>query len=482
MRFLIFIFIAMTFSIGLFAQEEEFERSYKWSQTEFEDVEELVEACLRKEYANCYHLAEIYRSEGGKKKSILREHADDRVFDLLQMKDQAKVEKIKKQYRATVLDKDNKTVVRSVIKGPAMEIFGNRLLYLSCLNEQPDSCIRISKLCSSEDNQKMCEFRKQICNESTMACQIIGEHEDRTQSETIFWGAILAMGLAAFIISRSVFQDEEEFQAGEKLDEGSSKKDSAANAGAILKYSRPFFKRYVSPIVGGMKNKKKIKEKYRRPLASAGLTQILTPEDFYSFKLFLIFGFPVTFLGVRQFLEETWPLEMIPLIALIGFYYPDIWIHGTIKKRQEEVLRGMPFCVDMLALSVEAGLDFIAAMTKVIEKAPPTALSQEFEILIKEIKVGASRAEALRNMAWRIDLIQVSSFTATLIAADSVGASVGPILKALGNEIRQKRSSDIEKQGATAATKILIPMIFFIVPSVLCIIMGPVAVDYLANQ
>ena len=363
-----------------------------------------------------------------------------------------------------------------------MKSIGERLLFLSCKNEQTDSCIRISDFCIKEDNQKMCSNRRKICEESNSSCQIIADHEDRTQSEKVFWGAILMMGLASFIIARSVFEDEEEFQAGEKLDETSSKKESASNAGAILKYSRPFFKRYISPIVSGMKNKKKIKEKYKRGLASAGLTQVLTPEDFYSFKLFLIFGFPATFFGARQFMETDWPLEIIPLVALFGYFYPDIWIRGAIAKRQKDVIAAMPFCVDMLALSVEAGLDFIAAMTKVIEKAPPTALSQEFEILLKEIKVGASRAEALRNLAWRIDLIQMSSFTATLIAADSVGASIGPILKALGVEIRQKRSTDIEKQASTAATKILLPMIFFIVPSVLLVIMGPVVVDYLANQ
>ena len=80
-------------------------------------------------------------------------------------------------------------------------------------------------------------------------------------------------------------------------------------------------------------------------------------------------------------------------------------------------------------------------------------------------------------MSWRIDLIQMSSFTATLIAADSVGASIGPILKSLSTEIRQKRSADIEKAGATAATKILLPMIFLIVPAVFIVIGAPLILD-----
>jgi tight adherence protein C len=275
-----------------------------------------------------------------------------------------------------------------------------------------------------------------------------------------------------------MFQEEDEYKAQEKLESGAgSDKESLAQHGIVLRYSRPFFRRYVTPIVSVFKNKKKIREKYKRNLASAGLTDVLTPEDFFSFKLFLIVGFPIVFLGLRTFLEETWPLNYIFPISIFGFFYPDIWIKGKIQERQQEVIRNMPFAVDMLALSVEAGLDFIAAMAKVNEKAKPSALTKEFEILMKEIKIGASRAEALRNMAWRVDLIQISSFCATLIAADSVGASIGPILKALSVEIRQKRSSDVEKAGATAATKILFPMLFLIVPAVFIVVGAPLALE-----
>lgn len=290
--------------------------------------------------------------------------------------------------------------------------------------------------------------------------------------------SVLLIGLSVFIVANAMFTDEETYKASEKLDDGDSKGDDLSDQGIILKYSRPFFRRYVSPIVGGMKSRKKIKEKYRRPLASAGLTNVLTPEDFYAFKLFLILGFPILFLAIRQFLEEQWPLSYIPIMSLVGFFYPDFWIKGKIDQRQNEIMGNMPFVVDMLALSVEAGLDFVAAMQKVIDKAPRSALCDEFTAMIKEIKIGASRAEALRNLSWRIDLLPISSFCATLIAADSVGASIGPILKTLSAEIRQKRSSDIEKKGAQAATKILFPMMMFIVPAVFIMIAGPIVVEF----
>lgn len=294
----------------------------------------------------------------------------------------------------------------------------------------------------------------------------------------LFWTPILLVGLSAFLVTKMYFQDEERFKASEKLEDQESS-DKVKNHGLILKYSRPFFKRYVSPIVASMKIRRRLRNKYRRPLASSGLTDVLTPEDFFSFKLFLILGFPVLFLATRKLMEEDWPLSLIPVIALLGFVYPDLWIRGKKTQRQKEVIKALPFCVDMLALSVEAGLDFIAAMNKVVDKAKPSALTEEFNILMKEIKIGSSRAEALRNLAWRMDFIQMSSFCATLIAADSVGASIGPILKALSLEIRQKKASDIEKEGSTAATKIIIPTILIILPAVVIVIVVPLVIGNL---
>ena len=300
-------------------------------------------------------------------------------------------------------------------------------------------------------------------------------------SPLLLIASVVLIGIACFIIANTMFSDEMEYKAQETLEDAEDNKKEDKDHGIILKYSRPFFRRYVSPIVSQMKSKKKIREKYKRKLASAGLTQELTPDDFFSFKLFLIIGFPVVFLGVRAFLEETWPLTLAPVLGGVGFIYPDIWIKGKIQQRQVEVLMAMPFIVDMLALSVEAGLDFAAAMSKVIERAPRSALVEEFEIFLKEVKVGASRAEALRNLSWRVDMIPISSFCATLIAADAVGASIAPILKALSAELRQKRSAEAEKKGATAATKILFPIMFFIVPSVFCVIAAPMVIGFIGG-
>ncbi|MDO9181648.1 MAG: type II secretion system F family protein [Bacteriovorax sp.] len=351
------------------------------------------------------------------------------------------------------------------------------------LEEEDAANLKAAVFSLNEDQQKkMANSRSTTLLETacksgeTAACREKEGKNEETGSGLLYYTALILIGLAVFLISKTIFQDEDTFQAQEKLDE-SNKLDEIAKHGTILRYSRPFFKRYFSPIVSGMKNKKNLKEKYRRVLAAAGLTNILTPEDFFAFKLFLIIGFPIIFIALKAFLSADWSLTLIPVLALVGFFYPDLWIKGKIEARQKEVIMSMPFCVDMLALSVEAGLDFVAAMAKVIEKAKVNALTEEFENVIREIKIGASRAEALRNLAWRIDLIQISSFSATLIAADSVGASIGPILKALAVEIRQKKSTEVEKAGATAATKILFPMMFLIIPSVLLIIFAPIVLE-----
>jgi tight adherence protein C len=312
------------------------------------------------------------------------------------------------------------------------------------------------------------------------AAVTLDEKKYTTESPLLFYASIILLGFSVFIIAKAVFSDEEKFKATETLDEADSS-IKKSNLGFVFKYSKPFVKRYFSAAVNSMKNKQKIRTRYKRKIASAGLTSELTPEDFYAYKLFLILGFPIVFLAVRWFMEETWPLFLVPITSFVGYYYPEMWINGKIEERKKDILYGMPFIVDMLALSVEAGLDFMAAMVKVIEKAPKSALSDEFEIVVKEIKIGSSRAEALRNLSWRTDVLPIASFCATLIAADSVGASIGPILKTLSTEIRQKRSAEIEKAGATAATKILFPLMFFILPAVIMIVFAPFVTDMMAG-
>jgi len=283
--------------------------------------------------------------------------------------------------------------------------------------------------------------------------------------------AYIALGLAIYFLVRTVFSDEERRSAGKQL--GNYRSDAPDAGNVILRYSRPFFSRYVVPIVEDLKiddTRKTLKKK----LASAGLTEALTPDELYSFKLFLIIGFPV----LLAFMKIAWEMDIpgyaFPTSMVLGYYYPDkLWLGSVIKRRQEDIKRAMPFVVDLLALSTEAGLDFMGAIGKVVEKAKPSPLIQELEMMLKEIKIGSSRAEAMRSLAWRIDLMEVNSFVAVLISADEMGASIGKILRQQSEQIRHERFVRAEKAGAKATQMVLIPMMLFIMPAIFIIIFGP---------
>lgn len=385
---------------------------------------------------NCYQLAVLYQEMS----ESISEYKDDLLYDKFlnsQRKDEEKNGKIKKKIKTSPEAPQERAI---------------RIFKLACAAGSKNSCAKLESI-----------------------------HE--TGSKILFWGGIFLIGFAVFYLSHTIFKDEDEYRVQHKLSKDSlSDTKKQEKKGIIFEFSKPLFKRYLSPIVANMKSSKNLKKKYKQPLACAGLTEHLTVEDFYAFKLFLILGFPMTFMGLRNFLELDWPLKLIPIVSIGGYFYPNMWVMGCITQRQKAIIMAMPFSIDMLALSVEAGLDFIMAMGKVVEKAKPTPLNDEFTILLREINLGASRADALRNMSWRIDLIQVSSFCATLIAADSVGASIGPILKNLSKEIREKRSSQIEKAGATAATKILFPMMFLIIPSVFLIVAAPMILQFITEK
>ncbi len=297
----------------------------------------------------------------------------------------------------------------------------------------------------------------------------------------LLYASLILVFISIFLIVRVFIEDQDKYKTQEALEEVENI-ERVKKQPLFLKLTRPFYKRYFLPIIQSSKHRSNFKTKYRQKLANAGLLKEMTPEEFVALKFFMILGGPFMFLAIRYVMESDWPLSLTPLMGVVGFFYPNLWLSGMIKNRGDNVLRAMPFIVDMLALSVEAGLDFMAAIQKVIEKAPPSPLVEEFETLVKETKIGSSRAEGLRQLGWRVNIIEINSFCATLIAADSVGASIGPLLKQLSSELRAKRSARAEQLGATAATKILIPMIFFILPAVIVAIFAPMGLKMISGK
>jgi tight adherence protein C len=241
---------------------------------------------------------------------------------------------------------------------------------------------------------------------------------------------------------------------------------------------RPFF-RTASPLVRWIRA-----PKYRawieKKFVTAGMSGALNPDEFFAYKLIMGGAFYALFVGVlfRMIMrwDEPWYFE-IGLI-LLGSFFPDGWISGQVKDRQHRIRRAMPYVMDLLTLSVEAGLDFISGIAKVCEKARQSPLVDEFAYMLGEIQLGASRQQSLRNFAVRTDMPETRSFAALLIQADILGASVGPVLRAQSDLIRTQRFQRAERMGAYASQKILFPLILCIMPAVFVIIFGPIVLNF----
>ena len=163
---------------------------------------------------------------------------------------------------------------------------------------------------------------------------------------------------------------------------------------------------------------------------------------------------------------------------LIGFVYPSLMVSSARKSRHEEIKLQLPFVIDLLTLSTEAGLDFIGALQKVVEKTRSGPLVQEIERMLQEIRLGTTRSDSMRAMSWRIDLQETSSLIAVLVTADQMGSSLGDVLRVQSDLIRTQRFTSAEKKGSAATQKLLFPLIFFIMPAVFIMIFGPVILGF----
>lgn len=218
-----------------------------------------------------------------------------------------------------------------------------------------------------------------------------------------------------------------------------------------------------------------------RKFINAGMAGGLSPDEFFAYKLIMMCVFWGMFVGLLCKTIIGWDEPIwIDLAALgVGLFFPDIWIDGAVKDRQGQIRRSLPYVMDLLTLSVEAGLDFISGIGKVCEKAKAGPLVDEFAYMLGEIQLGASRQQALRNFAFRTDMSETRSFAALLIQADILGASVGPVLRAQSDLIRTQRFQRAERMGAYASQKILFPLILCIMPAVFVVIFGPIALNFI---
>lgn len=158
--------------------------------------------------------------------------------------------------------------------------------------------------------------------------------------------------------------------------------------------------------------------------------------------------------------------------AVFGFYLPDMLLQSRINRRQKEIRKAMPDALDLLTICVEAGLGFDAAMQKINEKWD-NELARAFGRVVREISLGKLRREALRDMADRIGISEMTSFVAAVIQSEQLGVSMAQVLRVQADQMRVRRRQLAEEEAHKAPIKMLIPMALFIFPSLCIVLMTP---------
>ncbi|CAG0994257.1 hypothetical protein ANRL3_03002 [Anaerolineae bacterium] len=167
--------------------------------------------------------------------------------------------------------------------------------------------------------------------------------------------------------------------------------------------------------------------------------------------------------------------------VILGFYLPNFWLNFKIGARKHEILRALPDALDLLTISVEAGLGFDAAMSKVTEKSD-NELSRAFGRVISEIRLGKLRREALRDMANRADVQDLSNFIAAVLQADQLGVSIAKVLRIQSEQMRIRRRQRAEELAAQAPVKMMFPLAFLIFPSIFIVLLGPAVLLFMSGK
>jgi tight adherence protein C len=283
----------------------------------------------------------------------------------------------------------------------------------------------------------------------------------------------LSVGLAAFLAAqaatarareRSAFVDRAARYGGVPVQGQSAPQATPVAVGRILLL--PFAK-LATPFVPAKK-----REEMGKRLLAAGLSRSLTPEHVMGLKgLGFVLG---VLIGVVA-ASETKPILGIfvgLMLGLVLFVLPDFLVNARVGSRREEVQAMLPDALDLLAVSVEAGLGFDGAVAKLTESMHGP-LIEEFALALNEMRIGESRAEALKRMAARMDAPQLTSFVRAVVQADQLGSSLGAILRVQAADARLRRQFAAEEKAMQLPVKMLFPLMLFILPALFIIVLGP---------
>ena len=244
--------------------------------------------------------------------------------------------------------------------------------------------------------------------------------------------------------------------------------------------SLPFSERVLKPTIKSWSNRlgsrspAKSTEKYKLKLAQAGNPSGMGVTEFLGLRILvaLFLGVGVFFLMVVFTSNASLAVLLAPVLAIFGYMLPGIWLDRKIKGRRKEIIKSLPDAIDLLTISVEAGLGFDPALMRVAEKWD-NALTKEFARVLSEMRIGKSKREALREMAERADEDSLTMFVSSIVQAEQLGVAITQVLRIQSDAMRVRRRQRAEALAQKAPLKMLFPMVFLIFPALYVVILGP---------
>jgi tight adherence protein C len=237
---------------------------------------------------------------------------------------------------------------------------------------------------------------------------------------------------------------------------------------------RPFGSRALGAIAGLLPSN--YRDGVQQKLVYAGLVGRYRAEEIITGQVLAAGGLFVLALAYTVFWQPKTSYAVIALVFLpmLGALLPTVWLNRKIEDRRGAILKDLPDTLDLLAISVEAGVGFEAALAIVCEHFD-SPLAEEFSRTLKEMELGLPRREALQNLKKRTEVPELSNFVLALTQADALGMPIGRVLKTQATEMRMKRRQWAREKAAKLPVKILFPLILFIFPTVFVIVLGPAA-------
>lgn len=255
-----------------------------------------------------------------------------------------------------------------------------------------------------------------------------------------------------------------------------------------LELQAPFNERVIKPLQGRLSRliQSRTPEanvaEIRRKLVVSGRGSSMTVADFLGMKglVAILLGITGAAMGFLLHMNLLKCGVAVGIGLTLGFFGPDLWLHQEISKRRRALQTALPDALDLLTIMVEAGLGFDGALQRLVDKFS-NALSEEFSAMLSEMRLGKSSREALKSLAERCDVEDISTFTTSLIQAQQLGVSLARVLRIQSQQMRLKRRQRAEEKAHQAPIKMLFPMVFLTFPAMFIVILGPAVPTIMAS-